>query len=212
MFESELKELFSELLGTNISNPDLTEEQSWNAEAGININDDKIGLINVSLYYSNIHNMILNTALGNNKYQYQNIGKVTLSGIEVSYKKNTKFIDIDFNYAYLNSKNNTDNTSDKLEYRPEHSSNIILSKIYNTGFSWQMETFYTGRRFGIDGDTKEWVILADITTFNFRISQNIFNNIDLIFRINNIADKYYELEYGFPQQGRNIILGIKLNI
>ena len=92
-----LKELFSELLGNNIANPNLTEEQSYNTETGIKFIDEKTGSINIAGYLSKIQNMILNVALGNNKYQYQNAGNVTLSGIEFGYNKSTKFADINLN-------------------------------------------------------------------------------------------------------------------
>ena len=207
-----LKELFSDLLGSNIANPGLSEEHSLNSETGIKFNDTKIGIINLALYLSKVHNMILNVPLGKNKYQYQNAGDVTLSGVEFSYKKSIKYADININYTYLYSENNSDTSSDKLEYRPEHSANIVLNKNYIFGFGWRLETYYTGKRYGIDGDTKAWKSLADFTIFNIRLSQNIFNNYDLILRVNNLTDKYYEVEYGFPMQGRNINLGIEAHL
>jgi outer membrane cobalamin receptor len=135
-----------------------------------------------------------------------------LSGVEFSYKKSIKYADININYTYLYSENNSDTSSDKLEYRPEHSANIVLNKNYIFGFGWRLETYYTGKRYGIDGDTKAWKSLADFTIFNIRLSQNIFNNYDLILRVNNLTDKYYEVEYGFPMQGRNINLGIEAHL
>jgi iron complex outermembrane recepter protein len=204
-----LKELFSELLGKNIANPNLSNEQSWNTEMGIKITDKIIGDLSVAFYLSKVKDMILSVALGDNKSQYQNIGKVTLDGFELSYKKDFKFINVNLNYTYLNAKNNSNNIDDKLEYRPEHCANMIITKSFNFGLTCVLESFYTGKRYGIDGDSKQWMALADFTIFNFRVSQNIYNKFDVIARVNNITDKYYEIEYGILQQGRNFIFGVQ---
>jgi len=205
-----LKELFSELLGKNIPNPYLSEEKGWNFEIGTKYANERFGNINFSIYYSYVKDMIFQVLVSSNKYQYQNIPKIILSGIEMSYKKPTKYADINFNFNYLYAKNKSDLSSDKLEYKPEFTSNLILSKKYESGFEWQTEIFYTGIRYGIDGDTREWRNLADYTLINLRISKNLFHIVNLFLRADNILDKYYETEYGFPQQGRNFKIGSEI--
>lgn len=206
-----LKELFSELVGKNISNPDLTEEKSWNFEAGVKISGGNIGNFNLAFHYSYVKDMIFQVLIQNNRYQYQNIPEVILNGIEISYKNQTKYLDINFNFSYLYARNKSGTDSDKLEYRPVFSSNLILSKEYKSLFEWQIEIFYTGKRYCIDGDTKQWKTLPDYTLFNFRISREIFSFMKIFFSIENITDKYYETEYGFPQEGRTFTAGAQIN-
>ena len=206
-----LKELFSEHLGKSIPNPDLDVERNWNTEVGVKYKNQKFGNANLALFYSNVKNMIANVPVSATLSQYQNIGKVTLSGVEVSYQKDFRIMNVETNYTYLYSKNESDTVSDKLEYRPEHSLNIVLSKAYTFGLSWTADASFTSRRYGIESDTRLWTSLPDYTIFNFRVSQKIFNQFSAFIRVNNIADKYFESEYGFPQAGRNFVFGIDAN-
>lgn len=206
-----LKELFSEHLGKNISNPDLDVERNWNTEIGVKYKNQKLGNASLALFYSNVKNMITNVPVSATLSQYQNIGKVILSGLEFSYHKDFHFINVETNYTYLYSKNESDTATDKLEYRPEHSLHINVSKSYTFGFMWNAEASFASRRYGIDSDTRLWTSLPDYTIFNFRVSQKIYNQFTAFIRVNNITDKYFESEYGFPQAGRNFVFGIDAN-
>lgn len=207
-----LKELFSEQLGKSIPNPNLAEEQSWNSEAGMKFKNLKLGNANLALFYSDVRNMILAVPVSSNLTQYQNIGKVILYGFEFNYENSFSYFNLGANYTYLNSKNKSDTTNDKLEYRPEHTFNITLSKLYKFGFGWHLESSFVSKRDCIDSDTRLWLTLPDYTLFNLRISQNLFNKFTAFARVNNIFDKYYESEFGFPQAGRNFVIGLETNL
>ncbi len=206
-----LKELFSEMLGKYIANPDLREEKSYNAETGVRFANVKAGEINAAVFYSYVKDMIFQAVLPGNKNQLQNIEKVLLAGFELNYSRKFGFFKGDANYTYLYAKNKSDAVSDNLEYRPEHTANITLSGSYAAGFSWQAEAFYTGSRNAIDSDTRLWRPMPDYVIYNFRVSQNIMKKADVFLRLDNIFDKYYETEYGFPQEGRNLKAGVELN-
>jgi len=206
-----LKELFSEQLGKSIPNPNLDVEKNWNTELGIKYKNPKSGNINLSLYYSKVRNMITAVPVSNTQSQFQNIGSVTFYGFELNYQHMFQYFNLETNYTYLSSKNNSDTTTDKLEYRPEHSFNIILSDSYTMGFSWNLESSFISQRYGINSDTRLWVTLPDYTIFNLRIAQKFLKKYSAFIRVNNIADKYFESEYGFPQAGRNFVIGIDAN-
>ncbi|MCE1163770.1 MAG: TonB-dependent receptor [Bacteroidetes bacterium] len=205
-----LKELFSEMLGKYIPNPDLKEEKSLNAETGIRYSNEKTGNINAAVFYSYVKDMIFQIALPGNKNQLQNIPKVLLAGIELNYSKQFSFLKAVLNYTYLYAKNRSDANSDNLEYRPEHTAGVTLSGIYDAGFGWQAEAYYTGSRYAIDGDTRLWRPMPDYVIYNLRISQKIGKKAGVFLRLENIFDKYYETEYGFPQEGRNVKAGVEL--
>ncbi len=206
-----LKELFSEQLGKSIPNPELDVERNWNTEAGIKYRNSKLGNVNLALFYSKVKNMVTFVPVNSTQSQFQNIGKVTLSGVELYYQKVLPVFNIEANYTYLYSKNESDTVSDKLEYRPEHSLNIILSESYQFGLSWSADATFTSKRYGIDNDTRQWTNLPDYTIFNLRVSQKIFNKFSAFIRVNNLTDKYFESEYGFPRAGRNFVFGIDAN-
>lgn len=204
-----LKELFSEQLGKSIPNPNLDVEKNWNTEIGIKYRNKKIGNINLALFYSKVKNMITAVPVNNTQSQFRNIGRVTLGGVELNYQYQFPLFNIETNYTYLYSKNESDSTTDKLEYRPEHTFNLSISKSYAMGFSWLFETSFISKRFGLDSDTGNWKNLSDYTVINMRVTQEFLKKFKIIARINNLTDRYYETEYGFPQSGRNFIIGIE---
>lgn len=204
-----LKELFSEQLGKSIPNPSLDAEHNLSTEAGVKFSNPLLGKLNVAVFYSKVYDMISAVPVSSTLTQFQNISRVTFAGAELEYIFPNRFFDVELNYTYLYSNNDSDSLTGNLEYRPEHTFNLKLSKLYGTGFSWLIETSYTSKRFGIDTDNNTWKTMPDYALINLRASQRVLKNFTVSLRINNLTDKYYESEYGFPQAGRNFVVSIE---
>jgi outer membrane cobalamin receptor len=71
--------------------------------------------------------------------------------------------------------------------------------------------FYNGKQKYIDFDTGKWGTLTDYGLVNVKISKSFLNN-SVYFRINNVFDVNYQSEFGFPQEGRNFMIGIDFKI
>ena len=118
-----LKELYSNYLGTSMPNPNLTKEQSVNYEAGIARplpwDSSNIG---VTLFYSDVKDLIVRERLAGGLEQNVNIGKSRFQGLEFNF--NTEYIprnSIYFSYTYLDAENRSaDRTSDLLAEAPKH--------------------------------------------------------------------------------------------
>lgn len=204
-----LKELFSEQLGKSLPNPSLDAERNLSTEAGAKFSNPLLGKLNAAVFYSKVYNLITAVPVSSTLTQFQNISRATLAGAELEYITSNKYFDFNINYTYLYSNNDSDTLTGYLEYRPEHTLNLRISKSYNIGFTWLIETSYTSKRFGIDTDTNIWKTMPDYALINFRVSQRLYKNFEVSFRLNNITDKYYESEYGFPQAGRIFIISIE---
>lgn len=200
-----LKEFYSELLGSYLANPGLAPEQSFNYELGAFISNNNL-TASAALFYSDVKDLIQIVSLGGNVRQYQNVNKAELKGTEFELKYNFSVFNSAINYTYLSSKNVTENSD--LPNRPTHSINLLLNRRYDSGFEWNTETSFISKQYSFDSDSKGMKRLPDYLILNARIAQMLFSNYMLYFRVNNIIDKYYETEYGFPQPGREYFIGI----
>jgi iron complex outermembrane receptor protein len=207
-----LKEFYSETQGRNVSNPDLVPEQSVNTEAGVSFRYYRENIFMLNFFYSGVKSMIQEVSLPGGLRQYQNIGKVVMAGLEFSTDYQYENFKIDLNYTYLYAKNRTENSAtDKLEYRPEHSASLTAQYLFEFGLSLNAEIFYIGKEYGINLDNGAIVSMPDYQLLNFRAAQKIFGNYQFYIRVNNIFDKRYESEYGYPQPGREFLFGLKFN-
>ena len=207
-----LKELFSEHLGRFIANPNLDKERSINTEAGLKYNFQNTNFI-ISLYYSNVKDLIQIVNISSTKQQCQNIANTEFKGIDLSLVQNFRYFDVCVNYLYLSAKNLTQGaTSENLEYRPEHRTDINVSKQYDFGFFWKAQVSYTSNQYAQFTDNYQWVEIPDFIIYDAQIAYTpksfLPTPVKFFIKINNIFDKYYESEYGFPQPGRNIQIGI----
>lgn len=206
-----LKEFYSELIGTNIANPELKPENSINFEIGTGINFINFVNLKFALYHNRIKDLIYLQNLPDNKRQFQNIGKAEFSGLELSAFTKILNIETDFNYTYLYAENKSPDANTKiLDNRPRHLLNLFLHKTYDFGFSWNIETSFVGYIHSTNPDNRIQVRLQDQFLQNIKIAYRLFERIELFLRVNNLYDRYYETEYGFPQPGRQFILGLNL--
>jgi iron complex outermembrane receptor protein len=199
-----LKEFYSELLGSYEANPDLTSEQSYNYELGAATEVSEIN-ISAALFYNNVNDLIQIVTLGDNVRQYQNINKADLMGFEFDIRYNFSFLNSTLNYTFLSAQNAEDES--ELPNRPAHVINFLLGKAYNSGFKWNTEASFISKLYSYDSDSGDLKRQRDYLLVNAKIAYSLFTNYSVYFRINNITDKLYETEYGFPQPGREYFVG-----
>ncbi|MCX6169424.1 MAG: TonB-dependent receptor [Ignavibacteriales bacterium] len=206
-----LKEFYSETIGRYVSNLYLKPEQSLNAEIGISCIYSKQNNIGLTVFYSDIKNLIQEVSVNDGLKQFQNIGKAVLSGFEFTADYQIENFIINFSYTFLSAKDRSDKAaSDILEYRPEQLISLIPSYSFKSGLNLVSEISYTGKEYGVNLDTGAFVPMPDYLLISFKAAQKIFENYTLYLRINNVLDKYYEADYGYPQAGREFLFGINI--
>ncbi|HMN17369.1 MAG TPA: TonB-dependent receptor [Ignavibacteriaceae bacterium] len=204
-----LKEFYSETIGRDIANPDLNVEQSTSSELGVDYKLSKNILVNGNVFYNSIDNLINLVFLEGGLRQYQNIGKAEMKGAELGLTFQAQDFNMNLSYTYLSAKNISENKSSSiLEYRPEHVLSIVPSYQFSFGTELRAELFFVGNKYGVDADSRDFVKMNDYLLVNLRTAHKIFQNYSLHIRLNNIGNIYYETEYGFPQPGRELFVGI----
>lgn len=207
-----LKEFYSETVGRDLANPNLTIEQSLNSEIGFTYSLKSNIEINSSLFYSSIDDLINQVFLGEGLRQFQNIGKAEIKGLEIGLNYNNDNYNFNLAYTYLSARNLSENReSSKLENRPEHILSLFTDYNFLFGTQIRGEFLFIANKIGIDSDTRKFVKMDDYLLTNIKISHDYLNNYLVYFRVNNLFNIYYESDYGYPQQGIEFIIGLKAN-
>lgn len=200
-----LKEFYSELLGSYVANPDLKAEQNFSFEAGGNYRFQNI-IVAGAFFYNDVTDLLQIVSLGNNLRQYKNINKALITGVEMEVSYVGSYLNAAINYTFMSAKNKTENVD--LINRPAHIINFIANKLYEFGLQWTSEVSFVSEQQSVNSDNGAFVKLPDYLVINLGVSQRIFSHFAVDLRINNLTDKLYETEYGFPRPGREFSAGI----
>jgi len=134
-----------------------------------------------------------------------------MKGAEIGFNLTVDNFSMNLAYTYLSAKNVSDDAqSEILEYRPEHVLSLVPNFQFSFGTELRAELFFVGGKYGVDADSRDFVEMDNYLLANVRASHTIFDNYTFYVRVNNLADIYYETEYGFPQPGREFFVGLKL--
>ncbi len=205
-----LKQLFDSKSG----NIDLLPEKAINYTIGVSRPFSRFAWADIAFFYHHISDMIVATAAG--PYQpYRNVGKAVIYGIEA----NTEFYpakDLVLKLAY-----NWNNAADRSYNRA--TDELINVPVHKLDMGIQYTVPYIGTRLDMNA-----ILLSEIYnqlptpttptqaiqrvggyfTADMRITQTFLKHYEAYLAINNIFDRNYEEQYGFPGKGRNIFGGV----
>jgi len=203
-----LKEMYAEIFGKYFANPNLENEKSINFETGFSYLISNSSSISGNIFYSEIKNLIQLVSLQQNTRQFQNVD-ARIKGLELIFKTNLLDVDLNMNYTFLEVSNISANADSKfLEYRPRHNLSAVFSTGYDFGFRWFTGINFIGYQFGVNGNTVEMIRMPDYLLLEALIAQKVFDSFELYLKVDNITDKYYETDWGFPMPGRSCLIGI----
>ncbi len=170
-------------------NPDLDPETSTSYEIGIE-GEYKQFSGQVMAFKNSIDDMIeavyyASSGKGKKKkdyYQYQNIGEVTMSGVEVQCRLGLPMgFDLSGNLAYLDTEN--EETGEELEGRPDYKGSLKLGYHHQgMGLRANLRLNYIGERYYADEPED------DVTQLSAYVSKTIFDNVMLFAGVDNIFD------------------------
>jgi iron complex outermembrane receptor protein len=204
-----MKEFYTLISGRNAPNPDLHPEIATNVEVGLEVVSLQKITITSALFYNDIRDLIQSVVISPGVQQYQNIGTAEFKGGEFTSSYRDGGDDLRVNYTYLSARNTTPGAaSARLDYRPEHTFNATYRHFWDIGFSIATEMTAVSSFYGIDVDTRLEHELSSSVLFNLGITQEVLQHYKIFCRVNNLTDIYYQADYGFPQPGRNWIIGV----
>lgn len=195
-------------------NPELKAENAINSTIGASRSFGDFAWGQLAFFYHDITNMIERS--GPNKTdKYENIGNVEVYGLEFNtelYPVKDLVLKLGYNFNHATNQSDV-KVTDKVRNVPEHKldlgaqytvpyiktridlNGILFSNIYS-----QVPTL----SYPTDPEVKS----AGYFVLNARVSKKFLNYFEAYVAINNIFDRNYEPEAGFPAVGRNIYGGL----
>jgi iron complex outermembrane receptor protein len=194
-----IRELFIQFPFAPAPNPNLQPERIINYEISIQqkMLQQKLKF-ELGLFHIEGDNLI-NVGKENNKLTFLNTGKVNNSGVEFGVKQYVnKWLSLNSNYTYINMEKPVTGT-------PKHklyiSGNVFINK-----FSMNLSYQYI----------KDLVVATDIqesyNLLNLRLAYNICKTTNVYIKADNILNKEYVINYGYPMPGIVIMGGINFHI
>lgn len=200
-----LKDRYTQALGTYVENPDLQSEESTNYEVGYKGQPWTGARAEAAIYYSDIQDKIQSALLGSNtnctkpkSCQWQNIGKVRASGIELGLRSPVNsWIELGGNYT-LTELSNISNPSTRLTNVPRHK--LAAHALLKPTGAIDVIAFaeYNSSRW----DSVTFAEVSGFTTMNLKAVYRATKSVSAEVGVTNLADKNYSMADGFPNPGR----------
>ena len=197
-----LKDRYSYRLGKTLPNPELAAEEAFHNNLSFKTMIAEKLIIETSLYYiflTNTIQMVDNVMPGIS--QLQNTGKSVFRGADFSGTYHLKNMGrFDLNYSYIIRKN-FDNPELLFTNVPQNKiwANLEISRFKKISFHFNPE--YNSKRYSTSyGTFAEAFTLTNIFA-SYKISQ-----LEVFSGINNIFDKNYEYQEGYPAPGRSFFV------
>lgn len=194
-----LKDRYSYRLGAAIPNPGLSPEYTINYELGASGTLWDNTRIEAAIFYSDITDLIQSVQLTRNLFQLQNIGKARYAGFELGARSYPlSWLELGGSYTFL-SRKNLSNSDVKLTGTPENSLFFYASVEPIADLHLIPSVQYdTSRYLTTLGDRGGEAVLLDVA-IRYQVSARLMFEVGA----HNLLDQLYELDYGFPEEGRN---------
>lgn len=204
-------ELYSEQFGRNIANPDLEEEKAVNWEAGVDYQLGGDSDVGVTLFYSDVDDLIVEREVAPRTDQYQNIGEARFMGAELSFHTAAiKNHDITLHYTYLEAENRSEGrTSDHLEDQSKHKLYISDEILITDWLSLYGKVSYNSKRYYEDFDSDGWETLDGYWIADLKAMFHVIDAVTLEAGVKNLFDEDYEQSPGYPREGRVFFAGVR---
>lgn len=167
-------------------NPNLSPTRSQNTEAGFRY-DDGVHRAGVIYYYNNVTNMITpgNTSM-------VNVGRAVLQGVTTTYDGRIYGLDVTGSVDYQNAMNME--TNQMLQYRPQAFGSLTVQKKmerWNLGAQYQASASQQSTGTSVGPNSENNTTLGGYGLFNLFGSVNVYKDVSLFARANNIFDRQY---------------------
>lgn len=211
-----LKELYSSQLGYSIPNPELKEEAALKWEVGtLYIPSERIEL-GVSLFNDNLRGLIERVYLytdstGKKIYQMQNIERAEIQGLESSIGLRRRIWGVKASLTLLDAKELTSSGEKDLEYRPPYKFNLSGSIRGIKRLKIRANLEAKGPRPYFNNSDEKENKLEPYTLIGLQLLYAISKTSTLTLGGENLLDKYYEYEDGFPGPGRTFYISLSIH-
>ena len=186
-------------------NPDLKDERGVSYELGLRY--ERNFLLSGAIFYNRIKDLISAVRLPSGFQTNLNIGKANIFGFELEAQKAGSWIGFSVNYTYLDARNEEENRP--LDLVPESQLNFVLDVTDRNKLQLTV--------WGLAVSRSEMKIFDDIVkipgyfVLNAIVSKS-FSNFTIFLKGENLFNKYYVTEPGYPMRARTVSVGLKFNL
>ncbi|MBN1948003.1 MAG: TonB-dependent receptor [Bradymonadales bacterium] len=205
-----LKERFSAVTGSTLAAPDLSMERAWTVRLGASWVAASWLAARLSVFDAEVFDLIEVVAVGEGLQQLQNTGRVRLAGVELGLDLELfSQLKADLGYSYLlASRLGTSASTEQLPYRPRHQA---FSSLTYSPLHWLqlgIAARAVGSQEAIDPYHTRTIRLGPFARLDARVGLAPASWLDLWVSASNLLDAAYQTDYGFPEPGRQIFIGV----
>lgn len=186
-------------------NPDLKDERGTSYEFGLRY--ERNFLLSVAIFYNKMKDLISAVRLPSGFQTNLNIGKAHIFGFELESQKAVSWMSFSANYTYLNARNEEEDRP--LDLVPESQLNFVLDVTAKNKLKFTL--------WGLAVSSSEVKIFDDIVkipgyfVLNATLSKS-FSNFTIFLKGENLFNKYYVTEPGYPMKARTVSVGLKFRL
>ncbi len=205
----------SQLFSSRSGNPDLEPEESINYTLGVSRPFGTAIWAQLAVFYHDVSNRISRDGPHLDS-MYRNYEDIKLYGVELSGEfEPFKGLTLKADYTYLESKNDSpDRVTDDVVGAPKHKIDFrIVYVVPRVDTQLILQGLYLAEKYdqlptpaNPDDPTLE---TSGYFLANFGLTQPLWNHYELFGYLNNIFDRDYETEAGYPAPGRTFWVGVR---
>lgn len=200
-----MKSLYSSKSG----NPDLTSEMGDNYEIGFVYK--KNIYVSGAVFFNSITDLIQSYRGLDGFHNYRNVGRADIFGVELDLRKRIGLFDIQINYTYLDAEDKDENLP--LDYTPKSRLNLFMDIGPVEGFTlsiWNIAVSDSQARMG-KNPPFDMIDIPGYVLLNARLEKQL-GMVTLYLKAENLLDKDYFAEPGFPMKARTFSAGFRLDL
>jgi len=190
--------------------PSLTPEEGRNAELGLRWADGHDSF-SATVYRNRVRNLInwvggTGSCVGNSGPYggcYANVGRAVYEGLTLAGGTRVGMVNL---RASVDFQDPRDQDSDKLLARRARRHASLSADTTVAGWTLGGEVQASGKRYDDAANTK---VLGGYTLLNLSASRQLSRDFSLVARLNNLADKKYELARTYATEGRSVYVGVR---
>jgi len=210
-------ELYSTRFGTATPNPDLGAERATSYEIGWERSRGQGNRLGVSLFYSDVSDLIQTAVLPDTTTQAQNVGNGRFEGIEVYFDRQVAAgLTVGGNYTWID-REIRDALQPNLQADGVADNEIVLYATWRPIPRFALTP-------SIEAADDRWspintnppaanpyVRTGAYTLVGIDATYTFGNELELGLGARNLTDDHYELSWGFPQPGRSVYAKLSMD-
>jgi len=191
--------------GWEEGNPNLRPEKGISEELGIETRINKYITSGLTYYHSNYSQLIQWSDDGAGVWRPQNVSSAVIDGIELENKIYIlDNLDLNIDYTYMAARDK--DTHKYLVYQPNNKVDTTLKYHDHGGLTVELKGQFTGIRFGDAGNNTK---VKSFFAFGLSASKKFKTGLTCFAYIDNLLNRKYQVQSGYPMQGFSFTGGLK---